>query len=82
MALWILAHGNGVDELVVLASGMALAVRLLVAHRRTPTTLRRPLVSEQQPDRPADDDQFDPPPPTAATWTPASAATRTSPSRP
>ena len=35
---WIVAHDNGLDELVVLASGMALAlaVRLLVAHRRTP----------------------------------------------
>ena len=38
MASWILAHGNGLDELIVLASGMALAlaVRLLVARRRTP----------------------------------------------
>jgi hypothetical protein len=38
MATWILAQGNGLDELVVLASGMslALAVRLLVARRRTP----------------------------------------------
>ena len=37
MAPWILAHTNGLDELVVLASGMALAlaVRLLIAHRRT-----------------------------------------------
>ena len=38
MAPWILAHGNGLDELVVLASGMALALaaRLLVARRRAP----------------------------------------------
>ena len=26
MAPWILAHGNGLDELVILASGMALAL--------------------------------------------------------
>ncbi len=38
MALWILAHGNG------LASGMALAlaVRLLVAHHRTPDDPQEP----------------------------------------
>jgi len=46
MTSWILAHGNGLDELAVLASGMALAlaVRLLVAHRRTP---RRPRGADQ-----------------------------------
>lgn len=44
MALWILAHGNGLDELAVLASGMALAlaVRLLVAHRPTPDDPEEP----------------------------------------
>jgi hypothetical protein len=44
MAPWVLAHGNGLDELVVLASGMALAlaVRLLVAHRRTPDDPEEP----------------------------------------
>jgi hypothetical protein len=44
MASWILAHGNGLDELAVLASGMALAlaVRLLVAHRRTPEDPEEP----------------------------------------
>jgi hypothetical protein len=44
MALWVLAHGNGLDELVVLASGtaLALAVRLLVAHRRTPDDSKDP----------------------------------------
>ena len=38
MAPWILAHGNGLDELAVLASGMAVAlgVRLLVARRHAP----------------------------------------------
>jgi hypothetical protein len=38
MARWMLAHGNGLDELVVLAFGssLAVAVRLLVARRRTP----------------------------------------------
>jgi hypothetical protein len=38
MDRWMLAHGNGLDELVVLAAGcaLALAVRLLVAHRRAP----------------------------------------------
>ena len=58
---WILAHGNGLDELVVLASGMALAlaVRLLVAHRRTPDGPEEPPVSKQQPDPPAHDDHFD-----------------------
>jgi hypothetical protein len=58
---WILAHGNGLDELVVLASGMALAlaVRLLVAHRRTPDGPEEPPVSNQQPDPPAHDDHFD-----------------------
>ena len=52
----MLAHGNGLDKLV-LASGstLALAVRLLVAHRRTPTTQRSRLVSEQQPHQAADD---------------------------
>ena len=62
MAPWILAHGNGLDELVVLASGMALAlaVRLLVAHRRTPDDPEGPPVSEQQSDPSAHDDQFDP----------------------
>jgi hypothetical protein len=45
MAVWILAHGNGLDELVVLASGLALAlgVRLLVAHRRTPDDPQEPI---------------------------------------
>ena len=44
MASWILAHGNGLDELVVLASGMALAlgVRLLVARQRTPDDPEEP----------------------------------------
>jgi len=42
MASWILAHGNGLDELAVLASGMALVVRLLVAHRRTPDDPEEP----------------------------------------
>ena len=44
MALRILAHGNGLDELVVLASGMslALAVRLLVTRRRTPDDPEEP----------------------------------------
>jgi hypothetical protein len=44
MTLWMLAHGNGLDELVVLASGMALAlaVRLLVTHRRTPDDPEEP----------------------------------------
>jgi hypothetical protein len=44
MAPWILAHSNGLDELVVLASSMALAlaVRLLVAHRRTPDDSEEP----------------------------------------
>ena len=44
MTSWILAHGNGLDELAVLASGMALAlaVRLLVAHRRTPDNPEEP----------------------------------------
>jgi hypothetical protein len=44
MAFWILAHGNGLDELAVMASGMALAlaVRLLVAHRRTPDDPEEP----------------------------------------
>ena len=63
MAPWILAHGNGLDDLVVLASGMALAlaVRLLVTHRRTPDDPQRsPPMSEQQPDPPADDDLSDP----------------------
>jgi len=59
MAPWILAHGNGLDELVVLASGvaLALAVRLLVAHDAPPATLRSPPVSEQQPDRTAHEDE-------------------------
>jgi hypothetical protein len=40
----MLAHANGLDELVVLASGtaLALAVRLLVAHRRRPDRGGRP----------------------------------------
>ena len=42
MASWILAHGNGLDELAVLASGMALVERLLVAHRRTPDDPEEP----------------------------------------
>jgi hypothetical protein len=44
MALWILAHGNGLDELVVLASGMALALaaRLLVVRRRAPDDPQEP----------------------------------------
>lgn len=44
MAPWILAHGNGLDELVVLASGMALALaaRVLVARRRSPDDPEEP----------------------------------------
>jgi hypothetical protein len=44
MAAWILAHGNGLDELVILASGMALAlaVRLLLARLRTPDDPEEP----------------------------------------
>jgi hypothetical protein len=40
----MLAHGNGLDELVVLAFGsaLALAVRLLVARRRTPDDPEEP----------------------------------------
>jgi hypothetical protein len=40
----ILAHGNGLDELLVLAFGgsLALAVRLLVAHRHTPDDPEEP----------------------------------------
>jgi hypothetical protein len=63
MAPWILAHGNGLDDLVVLASGMALAlaVRLLVTHRRTPDDPQRsPPMSEQPPDPSTDDDLSDP----------------------
>jgi hypothetical protein len=44
MDAWILAHGNGLDELVVLGFGSALAltVRLLVARRRTPNDPEEP----------------------------------------
>jgi hypothetical protein len=50
MARWILAHGNGLDELLVLAVGGSLAVAVrLVAHRRTPTTQGSPPVREQHP---------------------------------
>jgi hypothetical protein len=51
MAPWILAHGNGLDELGVLAFGssLAVAVRLLIARRRTPDDLEPP-VTEQHPD--------------------------------
>jgi hypothetical protein len=60
LARWMLAHGNGLDELVVLAFGgsLALAVRLLVAHAAPPTTRRSPPVSEQRPDRTAADDDL------------------------
>jgi hypothetical protein len=38
MDRWMLAHGNGLDELAVLGFGsaLALAVRLLVTRRRAP----------------------------------------------
>ena len=44
MAPWMLAHGNGLDDLAVLAFGssLAVAVRLLVAHRRTPDDPEEP----------------------------------------
>jgi hypothetical protein len=44
MDRWMLAHGNGLDDLVVLAFGssLALAIRLLVAHRRTPDDPEEP----------------------------------------
>jgi hypothetical protein len=44
MAPWMLAHGNGLDDLAVLAFGSSLAVtvRLLVAHRRTPDDVEEP----------------------------------------
>jgi hypothetical protein len=57
MAPSILAHGNSLDELGVLAFGssFAVAVRLLAAHRRTPDDQKEPPVTEQQP-HPADAD--------------------------
>ena len=44
MAPWILAHGNGLDDLAVLAFGssLAVAVRLLVARRRSPDDPEEP----------------------------------------
>jgi hypothetical protein len=44
MTRWMLAHGNGLDELVVLAfsGALVLAVRLLVSRRRAPDDPEEP----------------------------------------